>query len=93
MYKTDYSGIFNDDMDDKPPGLQRVSCYIGFEKSSLVLLGDKYSDEIVGVPFDYLREAYLSGSDRDYKVVFDVIDNGSANFLPELHKIKSDSKS
>lgn len=55
-------------------------------------LTSSYSDEDIGAPFEYFRNAYLSGQDRDYKLIIDVEYDQAHFFLPELYKLKIDSK-
>jgi len=52
----------------------------------------EYGYESMGYPFDYFKEAYLSGSGRDYKVIIDVIENDKRLYFPELYKLRLDSR-
>ena len=59
----------------------------------MVLKGVEYADEDISESFDYFKEAYLIGTDKDYKVIFDGLDaNRYPFFWPEMAKIKSDAK-
>lgn len=59
----------------------------------MVLKGMEYSDESISDSFDYFKEAYLTGAGKDYKVIFDVLDDNKQPFFwPEMAKIKADAK-
>jgi len=44
----------------------------------------------VANPYNYFKYAFLSGSKKNFKVMFDYVKNDIPSYLPELYKLKEE---
>jgi len=70
--------------------IKKIECYVSFEPSGLVLLGDEYGHENFGNPNDLFRDVFLVTLGDDYRITFDLTTDYGPQYLPELTKLSYD---
>lgn len=90
VYRQTFNGKFDQDLNGEPPIIKRMECYVSFEKSGSVLVGNEYSAEMFASPIDYFRDSFFITLGDDYRAVFDLQVGHAKQFLPELQKLKFD---
>lgn len=46
LMKQLYAGMFDQDVNNEPPVIKRIECYVSFETAGMTLVGDQYGQEV-----------------------------------------------